>query len=130
MKRSFSVLMLALTLLSGLCASCRQVSEVSSPDGRIVVRALLSGEGVPHYAVDVDGAPFIEASPMGLSADGTELASGFRLLSSQVTQCDSLWHQPWGENKEIRDAHRTLLLRLRNADDVRLDIELRVFDDG
>jgi len=103
---------------------------VSSPDGRIVVQLALDSEGVPSYAVEVDGRPFLNDSSLGLEAVEADMRGGFRLLSSRLDSCDSLWHQPWGENKVIRDAHRSLLLRFRNAADVRMDIEFRVFDDG
>ena len=116
----------------GLCVACHPVTEVTSPDGRIVVTTSLDSTGVPMYAVAVDGRPFLAPSPMGLVSDREDgdLAAGFRLVSSRVTACDSLWHQPWGENKEIRDRHRTLLLQLQNDRDVRLTVEFRVFDDG
>ena len=130
MKHILIIHLAALTLLSGLCASCRPVTEVASPDGRIVLQTSLNEEGIPSYSVSVDGTALISASELGLEAEGANLASGFRLVSSKVTRCDSLWHQPWGENKEVRDAHRTLRLHLQNADNVQLDIEFRVFDDG
>ncbi|MBR0222772.1 MAG: glycoside hydrolase family 97 protein [Bacteroidales bacterium] len=122
--------LVAIAALLSLLAACHPVMEVSSPDGRILVQADVDSDGQPLYAVEVDGLPLIGWSQLGLVAEGIDLSAGFRLLSSKVSQCDSLWHQPWGENKEIRDAHRTLLLRLRNAEDVRLDIEFRLFDDG
>lgn len=118
-----------LAVLSILVA-CHPVMEVSSPDGSIVVRVDVDQEGQPLYAVDVDGLPFIGWSQMGLVAQGNDLSAGFRLLSSKVSSFEGDWSQPWGENKQIHDSHNTLLLRLQNGDDVRLDIEMRVFDDG
>lgn len=130
MKCFYHISALALVLLAGLSIACRPVTEVTSPDGRIVVRAGLDEAGMPHYAVDVDGQPLIGPSPLGLTAETVNLADGFHLLSSQKEKQDGIWHQPWGENKEIRDRHQALVLRLQNADGVRLDIEVRVFDDG
>ena len=117
------------TLLS-LLVACHPVMEVTSPDGSILVRADVDTDGQPLYAVEVDGLPLIGWSQLGLVSEGIDLSTGFRLLSSQEKKHDETWHQPWGENKEIRDRHHSLLLRLQNEEDVRLDIEFRVFDDG
>ena len=56
-----------------LLAACSPKTTVTSPDGRISVRFALDAEGVPCYAVDVDGKPFLEPSTLGLQAEGVNL---------------------------------------------------------
>ena len=124
MKR---IAILTCILLAGAC--CPQ-THVSSPDGRISVRFSVDADGVPTYAVDVDGEPFLESSAMGLFSDDVNLDRGFRLKSSRVKSRRETWHQPWGENKEVVDNHKELALRLKNDAGVGLEVFFRVFDDG
>ena len=90
----------------------------------------MDADGVPTYAVDVDGEPFLESSAMGLFSDDVNLDRGFRLKSSRVKSRRETWHQPWGENKEVVDNHKELALRLKNDAGVGLEVFFRVFDDG
>ena len=113
-----------------LLAACSPKTTVTSPDGRISVRFALDAEGVPSYAVDVDGKPFLAPSTLGLQAEGVNLESGFALKSSQVDSHRETWHQPWGENKEVEDNHRELALQLKNDAGVGLEVVFRVFNDG
>ncbi len=116
--------------LAALAMACTpKVTSVTSPDGRIAVNFRLE-EGVPYYSVDVDGTPFLEASRMGLEAAGADLSGGFSLVRSKVSSFEETWHQPWGENKEVTDRHKSLVLTLKNPSGVALDVEFRVFDDG
>ena len=116
--------------VSFILAACTPKTTVTSPDGRISVRFSLDGTGIPSYRVDVDGQPFLEPSEMGLMSDDADLAWGFALKSSKVSSHRETWHQPWGENKEVEDHHRELILKLENDADVSLEIVFRVFDDG
>ena len=113
-----------------LLAACSPKTSVTSPDGRIAVRFAVDADGVPSYAVDVDGKPFLEPSTLGLQADGVNLENGFALKSSRVDSHRETWHQPWGENKEVEDNHRELALKLKNDAGVGLEVVFRVFDDG
>ena len=123
MKKTF----LAAALL--LAFACTPKTSVTSPDGSIALSFFID-EGVPSYSVTVDGQPFIEPSAMGLVAREASLSHGFVLKNSRLGRHHEVWHQPWGENKEITDRHGELLLKLENEDGVRLDIVFRVFDDG
>ena len=113
-----------------LVAACAPKTTVKSPDGRILIRFALAEEGTPTYSVEVDGQPFLEPSVMGLLAEDMNLDSGFSLKSSRVSSVDETWHQPWGENKEVTDRHKELSLKLKNKAGVRLEVVIRVFDDG
>ena len=108
--------------------ACSPKTTVTSPDGRIAVRFAVDADGVPSYAVDVNGKPFLAPSALGLQAEGVNLESGFALKSSKVTAADETWHQPWGENKEVEDNHRELTLKLKNDAGVGLEVAVTVFD--
>ncbi|MBO4466765.1 MAG: glycoside hydrolase family 97 protein [Bacteroidales bacterium] len=115
------------TLLAAI--ACTPKTSVTSPDGSIVL-AFSIADGVPSYSVSVDGQPFIDTSRLGLVAQEADMAQGFVLKGSKLRSHREVWHQPWGENKEITDNHRELVLNLKNAAGVRLDLIFRVFDDG
>ena len=109
--------------------ACAPRTSVSSPDGSIVVDFSLDG-GVPRYAVTVDGNPFIEPSALGMAAEDAGLDGGFRLVSSKLSSHSEVWHQKWGENKDVTDKHRQLSVSLVNQDGVGLVLAFRAFDDG
>ena len=125
MKKMVPILALAFVL-----AACSSQTAVTSPDGRIAVQFALDASGVPSYRVDVDGKPFLMPSAMGLSSDDAMLDRGFTLQSSHVRSHREIWHQPWGENKEVEDNHRELALKLKNDAGVGLEVVFRVFNDG
>ena len=121
-------MILAAALLA--MAACAPKTSVTSPDGSIAIRFELTPTGVPFYAVEVDGQPLLDPSVMGLVSDDVNLGHGFALKSSKVSSHRETWHQPWGENKEVEDNHRELILQLKNDAGVGLEVVFRVFDDG
>ncbi len=52
---------------------------VASPDGQVQFRLLVSAAGRLEYAVTLKAKPVIEASPLGITIDGVNLAEGVRL---------------------------------------------------
>jgi len=120
----------ALTWLLVSAASCgTQPDGITSPDGNTEIHFSLVG-GVPHYAVSAFGEQVLLPSPMGLRAEEADIATGFVLREAVTGETCETWYQPWGENKEIEDHHRSLTLRLDNPSGVQLEIEMRAFPDG
>ncbi len=126
---SMRKLLTAVTMV-GLCGCAQTRMTVESPDGSIAVKLELTEAGVPMYAVDVDGVPFVRPSALGLDAEGVSLSEGFRVKRTEKSRADEVWTQPWGENKRIRDVHNELAVDLTNGDGVELTLRFRVFDDG
>lgn len=110
--------------------SCSTDTAVTSPDGRIRTSVTLNEAGIPALQIDVDGEKRITATQLGLEADETNLASGFAIAEVTRTQHDETWTQPWGENKEIRDCHDEMAIKMQNAEGVTLVLRVRAFDDG
>lgn len=110
--------------------SCSTDTAVTSPDGRIRTSVTLNEAGIPTLQIDVDGEKRITATQLGLEADETNLASGFAIAEVTRTQHDETWTQPWGENKEIRDCHDEMAVKMQNAEGVTLVLRVRAFDDG
>lgn len=105
--------------------------EVASPDGHIRLAFSVAEQGRMSYQVWVDGKEFLSPSPLGFDEkQGWNLSSGFKAVSAETSAKDETWTQPWGENKELRDHHNQLTVKLKNKSGVRLDMTFRVFDDG
>ena len=106
--------------------------EVRSPDARI--RFVLStDEGKLRYSVHRGAMTVIEPSALGfVFRETADFGAGFRIVRSEVSEHDDRWEQPWGERRFVRDHHRALRVELeRNAPPHhRLDLEVRVFNDG
>lgn len=106
--------------------------EIRSPDSR--TRFVLSAdEGKLRYSVHRDDVTLIEPSALGfVFREAADFGAGFRIVASEVSANDSTWEQPWGERRFVRDHHRGLQVQLQRSEAPhhRLDIEVRVFDDG
>lgn len=99
---------------------------LSSPDGRITVTFDYKG-AEPFYSVDVDGAPLIGRSRLGIvSEDWQQPESKVRVTRSAT---DYVWQQPWGENKEVREHYNEMAVTL-SARASQLTLRFRAFDDG
>ena len=126
---------------------------VSSPDGTITASVGLSQDGQPFYKLERDGKEVVKPSRLGFllsdgdalkaqreneyyrgngfdPSDGTNLYSGFSVLGSSESSFDETWQPVWGEERDIRNHYNELLVNLVREDGVRMDLRLRVFDDG
>ncbi|MCM8556213.1 glycoside hydrolase family 97 protein [Sphingomicrobium sediminis] len=107
--------------------------SVSSPDGSIVVTVDVNGEGRPNYRVEMDGAPVLSQSALGLLlTDQDKLERRLAITGSERASHDETWEQPWGERRFVRDHHNELTVRFtEESDDARkFAVTFRVFDDG
>lgn len=122
----------ATLFLTALLWSCTpRPMDVTSPDGRIRLTFCLTDDGAPSYNVEVDGRPFILPSAMGFEAYGNvNLAQGFRVESVLHAAADSVWIQPWGENKSVRNHYQEMAIVLTNQAQTKMTLRFRLFDDG
>lgn len=116
-------------VMAAVLASCSS-PEVSSPDGRLHLQLTVDEAGSIYYQVDVDDSLFIAQSRLGLVARDVDLSSGFEIKDIEHGSVDSVWRQPWGENKELTDRHNSMSVRLANAAGVQLTLSFKLFDDG
>ena len=128
------VAVLCLALLGAAAARADEVvGRVASPDGALVASVQVADDGRLAYRVDRRGAPVIGWSRLGfLLANAPPLDGGFSLASRSERTQDDTWEQPWGERRFVRDHFRELRLSFVQKDvgQRRLDVVLRVFDDG
>jgi alpha-glucosidase len=103
---------------------------VTSPDGRLVVR-YDANDGTVTYELRHDGATLVEESRLGMTfADGTGFDAGLSVTGVERTSRDTTWQPVWGAESSIRDAHEEVAIGLATAEDTKLTVVIRAYDDG
>ena len=133
MRPFFKTICLALSAsFMGLLAQAQEstVQSVTSPDGNLTLRFELAEGGAPRYSLQYKGKDVVKPSGMGFRLkDGTALVDYFRLVKASQSEKDETWKPVWGEENEIRDHHKELLVELEQTSSKRLmNIRFRVFD--
>ena len=130
MKKLF-YLITTISLTAAIFSSCtEQSSSLTSPDGRIEVSLGLKESGSPYYQVKVGGRDFITESWLGHQEKEHNLMNGYKVRKWKSGSTDEVWHQPWGENKDIRSNYNERAMYLVNDEGVNLTIRFKVFNDG
>ena len=117
-------------LVSILFFSCQSSTEVSSPDGTLILRFAQTKDGGIGYRVSRDNNEIIAFSPLGFLTENQSLGNGFCMVGTKKKNYTSVWETVWGEERFIEDRHNELLVSLRHESGMLMDIEFRVFDDG
>ena len=105
--------------------------RVTSPDGQISVTVGLKS-GKPYYMVNYQNRPIVIPSHLGFLLDDGEVGKSMRQVGKQTWTKDETWHQPWGEEVEVRNHYKELTLRLQEQSGSKrqMSVVFRVFDDG
>ena len=133
MRRSFrlALAVLGVSVLGPAVATPAAGQTVASPDGRLVARLEPGADGALTLAVDRDGAPLVLPSRLGVAlGDGRRLDRGLRVTSVQTARRDTTWETVWGERRFVRDAHAETVVALEAEGGLRMNVALRVSDDG
>ncbi len=103
-----------------------------SPDGNLSMTFSLTDNGTPRYSLDYKSKPVVKPSSLGFKLKkGGDLKDGFEIVSVDTASVDTTWRPVWGEEAEIRDNHREMLVNLRQKSTKRLmSVRFRLFDDG
>lgn len=124
-------------ILAGLAAILLPIiansAEVRSPDQRISFEVGVDEDGTPSYSVRYRDEAIIGKSRVGLRFEQSEgLQASFSANQVSSTSSDSVWEQPWGERRYIRDHYNEILVRFKPDDGTarHFDIRVRVHDDG
>lgn len=117
-------------LVSILFFSCQSSTEVSSPDGTLILRFEQTEDGGIGYRVSRDNNEIIDFSPLGFLTEDQSLENGFCMVGTKKKNYTSVWETVWGEERFIEDRHNELLVSLRHESGMLMDIEFRVYDDG
>lgn len=123
-----------LNLIAGLLVLCMPAAgqTLLSPDGNLSMTFSLTDNGTPRYSLDYKSKPVVKPSSLGFKLKkGGDLKDGFEIVSVDTASVDTTWRPVWGEEAEIRDNHREMLVNLRQKSTKRLmSVRFRLFDDG
>lgn len=144
-----------LLFLTGVALLGNLVSaqQLKSPDEQLVLDFSIETDGTPVYELSYKEKPVITKSRLGfslkpengaqsfddfsVSQPGSELTpdislyTGFKLEDAVYTQTDETWQPVWGEEKEIRNHYREMLVSLLQEESGRkMNVRFRLFNDG
>lgn len=111
------------------------IETVSSPNGNVVFRIVTDGkdDGLYKMAYEMDykNKAVIKTSGFGFLLKEPSLRlDHFEILGVEKSRIDETWQPVWGETKNIRNQYNQLLLKLRSAKGIMIELIIRVFDDG
>lgn len=116
----------ALLALAASVPSSEDV-RVASPDGRVAFRLAAAG-GALEYTVTFREAPMIEASPIGITLDGVNLAQGATIGAVERYTVDETY--PWlGGKSTVTNKANGAKITLRHSTSS-YTIDVRASDDG
>lgn len=106
-------------------------NEVVSPDGKISFTFDNGPDGL-CYSVSDDKTPIVEGSRLGFVLADNDSVTRFDILSTTRSSHDETWETVWGESREVRDNYNQMTVEMRQpgGDSLRVNLEVRVFNDG
>lgn len=126
--------LLSLSLMPALMLPAATVPEplsLHSPSGDISV-SFSAYDSVPTYSVSYKGKAVTLPGRLGLKlVDAPDLTNGFTIVGVDTASFDERWQPVWGENRDIRNHYREMLVKLRQPSTDRLmNVRFRAYDDG
>ena len=114
------------------CAPLLCAQTLLSPNGNLKLSFQLTEKGTPTYALTFKGKTVISESALGFVINQKEdFNSNFEITEVQFAEANTVWQPVLGENKEIRDHHKEMFIRLTQKNNGRqLYLRFRLFDDG
>jgi len=111
--------------------SLMALESVSSPDGNIVFSVSSNDKHWLVYSVTLNDEIVIAESRLGLRfREQKGFDAGLEIQKTDRRNSNQTWEQPWGERRLVRDQHNELLVHLQDDAQRRLDLRIRVFNDG
>ena len=125
------ILAVCLSLLP-MAMMAKQEAMVSSPSGNITLTTGVDNAGRPYYSLNRGKEEILLRSALGLKLKDGDLSNDFRLIGFSRATKDETWHQPWGEEDDVRNHYNELTMKLAQKKGLQrqLTIVFRVFDDG
>ncbi len=129
MKKLLSTILPGMILALTGCGGS-QMPVAVSPDGSLAWHFDDSGEA-PAYYVTRGNDTIIPRSTLGfLLTDGSKIGPDMKVTGIKHEEHRETWVPVWGENDSIRNDYNQMTVSLKAQDGLRMDVEVRVFDDG
>lgn len=114
----------------GLVTPCALALEIASPSGDVTLSVAVE-EGELRYRVRLGGQVIIAPSSLGMVTEGNDFSQGVSIVSeSEPTDVVVEYEHPLGKVRSVHRTMRAAELTVADADGAKLDILLRVADDG
>ncbi|NEX92361.1 glycoside hydrolase family 97 protein [Caulobacter sp. 17J65-9] len=133
MLRLFALVGALLLVSTPSLAQSSAPAHAASPGAVLSVELTTDGDGRPSYTVARYGKPVIQPSRLGfLLVDAPKLERNFAVVGQSTRSSDTIWEQPWGERRFVRDRYTELRVNLAERGGLkrRLDVVFRLYDDG
>ncbi|MCL6275313.1 glycoside hydrolase family 97 protein [Muricauda sp. 2012CJ35-5] len=133
MKKCFSAMFLAVTVLCISCEEKNATYTVNSPANNNTIGFQLTAEGQPAYWVIHGTRKAIDTSRMSFEFKNQEaMKNGFTVLKHTTSSFNETWEMPWGEQREVENNYNEMLLELEETTSPKrkLNIRFRAYDDG
>lgn len=127
------LLLAAFTLISSTLVYADQLISLTSPDGSIQLGINSRDNGDLAYRLLYKGKTIIAPSGLGFKfRSPNRLLNRFTLSGVDSSAVDDSWKPVWGEQSNIRNNYKQLVLKLidRSGSGIIIHITFRVFNDG
>jgi alpha-glucosidase len=102
-----------------------------SPNGRVSVTLERSDSRGILFSVDLDGRPIVEPSPLAVRLAGTgPITANNRVVEVNRQRINREHDLAWGKTHRFRDHCHAATIRLKTAQGLVWEIEVRAYDDG
>lgn len=130
MKNLSKAFLASIFLLSGINVTLAQKEiKISSPDKHLSVLVFVTAEGRLSYSIKSDKVQILEASPLGITVDSTDLGSGAKIGSKPVLREIDESYSLIGNHPIARNHAKEADIPVETAGR-RFKLIVRVYDDG
>jgi alpha-glucosidase len=105
---------------------------IESPDRNLAATVSTHPELGLSYTVKAGENIVIAPSPLGIVLNGEMIGQGLRIIGTEASKSDEIWHPVWGERDRVRNQYNQVLIRLEEiaTPGRQIEIALRAYNEG
>jgi len=127
--KKFTLLFLSLISFCFLSEVKAQVTEISSPDGKLKLN-VFSEEGKALYSVTFQGKSMLEKSPLGLITNESDFSKNLKFIDSKKDFVSKKYSNEKIKKSEVEYKANTLTVNFTNQEQFSIGIEFQVSDNN